>query len=173
MTLEIWIVTFILIAAMVLFATEKMRTDLIGLLVMVLLGLTGILKPKELFYGFSNEAVVTIGAMFVLSAALTRTGTVAALGGKLATYSKGSPMLRSSNRVGAFLYFGPSVLSPAKPCFGIKLNEFFSGDAMNFSERNMLPFVYKSLLYATTQVLCNLRITNKTRVKVCLIEPKL
>lgn len=92
MTLEIWIVTFILIAAMVLFATEKMRTDLIGLLVMVLLGLTGILKPKELFYGFSNEAVVTIGAMFVLSAALTRTGTVAALGGKLATYSKGSPM---------------------------------------------------------------------------------
>lgn len=92
MTFEIGIVFAILATAVVLFATEKMRHDLIGLLVLVALGLTQILKPKDLFLGFSNEAVITIGAMFVLSAALTRTGTVAALGGKLAGYSKGSPM---------------------------------------------------------------------------------
>ena len=92
MTLEIGIVIGILVVAVLLFATERMRPDLIGLLVLVALGLSGILSPKELFYGFSNEAVVTIGAMFVLSAALTRTGTVAALGGKLASYSRGSPI---------------------------------------------------------------------------------
>ncbi len=43
---------------------------MIGLLVIVALGLTRILEPADLFYGFSNEAVITIGAMFVVSAAL-------------------------------------------------------------------------------------------------------
>jgi di/tricarboxylate transporter len=91
MTFEIIVVFSILAIVVALFVTEGMRHDLIGLLVMVALGLTGVLKPNDLLHGFSNRAVVTIGAMFVLSAALTRTGTVAALGGKLAGYSQGSP----------------------------------------------------------------------------------
>jgi len=91
MTFEIIVVFSILTVAVVLFVTERMRHDLIGLLVMVVLGLTRVLGPNELLHGFSNRAVVTIGAMFVLSAALTRTGTVAVLGGRLASYSQGSP----------------------------------------------------------------------------------
>jgi di/tricarboxylate transporter len=91
MTFEIIVVFSILAVAVVLFVTERMRHDLIGLLVMVVLGLTRVLGPTDLLHGFSNRAVVTIGAMFVLSAALTRTGTVAALGGKLTGYSQGSP----------------------------------------------------------------------------------
>jgi di/tricarboxylate transporter len=91
MTFDIIVVFSILIVVVVLFVTERMRHDLIGLLVMVVLGLTGVLGPNDLLHGFSNRAVVTIGAMFVLSAALMRTGTVAALGGKLADYSRGSP----------------------------------------------------------------------------------
>lgn len=91
MTFEIIVVFSILAVAVVLFVTESMRHDLIGLLVMVVLGLTRVLGPNDLLHGFSNRAVVTIGAMFVLSAALTRTGTVAALGGRLAGYSQGSP----------------------------------------------------------------------------------
>ena len=92
MTFEIGVVFLILVLCVIAFVTERMRHDIIGLLVLVALGVTGILKPSELFHGFSNQAVVTIGAMFVLSAALTRTGTVAALGGKLANYSAGSPI---------------------------------------------------------------------------------
>ena len=92
MTVEIVVVFLILGLSVVAFVTERMRHDLIGLLVMVSLGLTGILTPDELLHGFGNRAVVTIGAMFVLSAALTRTGTVSALSGRLAEYSRGSPM---------------------------------------------------------------------------------
>jgi di/tricarboxylate transporter len=90
MTFDIWVVFLILALAVVAFVTERVRHDLIGLLVMVVLGLTGVLKPDDLLHGFGNRAVVTIGAMFVLSAALTRTGTVSALSGKLAQYSRGS-----------------------------------------------------------------------------------
>ena len=91
MTVEIAIVFAVLTVSVILFVSERIRPDVIGLLVIVVLGLTGILGPLELFHGFSNQAVITIAAMFVLSAALTRTGTVAALGGKLADLSKGSP----------------------------------------------------------------------------------
>ena len=76
----------------VLFVTDRVRTDLVGLFIMVVLGLLGILKPKQLLVGFGNEALVTIAAMFVLSAALMRSGLVAALSGKLADYSRGSPL---------------------------------------------------------------------------------
>ena len=92
MTFDIAIVFVLLIVVVYLFVTERMRHDVIGLLVVVALGLFRILSPDDLLHGFSNRAVVTIGAMFVLSAALTRTGTVAALGGKLANYSGGNPM---------------------------------------------------------------------------------
>lgn len=91
MTLEIILVFLILALAVAAFVSDRVRHDLIGLLVLVLLGLTGILQPDDLLHGFGNRAVVTIGAMFVLSAALTRTGTVSALSGKLADYSRGDP----------------------------------------------------------------------------------
>ncbi|MEJ6571288.1 MAG: SLC13 family permease [Akkermansiaceae bacterium] len=89
---EVITVYIILIAAVVLFITDRVRTDIVGLLIISILGLTGILKPKELLIGFSNQALVTIAAMFVLSAALMRSGLVAALGGKLTELSKGSPI---------------------------------------------------------------------------------
>jgi di/tricarboxylate transporter len=87
------IAVYVMLAlTVVLFVTDKVRTDIVGLLIMVTLGLLGILTPYELLAGFSNEALVTIAAMFVLSAALMRSGLVAALGGKLTDWSRGSPM---------------------------------------------------------------------------------
>ena len=85
-------VYIILFIAVVLFITDRVRTDIVGMLIISVLGLLGILKPKELLEGFSNPALVTIAAMFVLSAALMRSGLVAALGGKLTELSKGSPL---------------------------------------------------------------------------------
>lgn len=89
---EIIVVYVMLALTVVLFVSDRVRTDIVGLLIMVALGLLGILKPKQLLLGFGNEALVTIAAMFVLSAALMRSGLVAALGGRLADLSKGSPI---------------------------------------------------------------------------------
>lgn len=92
MTFEVIVVLLVFFAAITAFVTEKLRHDVVGLLVVVLLGLTGIMEPEELLHGFGNRAVVTIGAMFVISAALTRTGMVSALSAKLTEYARGSPM---------------------------------------------------------------------------------
>ena len=91
---EIIVVYVMLALTVVLFVTDRVRTDIVGLLIIVVLGVVGILEPKDLLLGFSNEALVTIAAMFVLSAALMRSGLVTTLGGKLADFSRGSPLRR-------------------------------------------------------------------------------
>lgn len=69
------LVTFaILIAALILFLTDKLPADLVALLVVVALGITGVLTPQEAFSGFSRSAVITIIAIFILAEALQRSG---------------------------------------------------------------------------------------------------
>lgn len=75
------IATFsILIVAMILFFTDKIPADLVALLVVVALGVTGILTPQEAFSGFSRSAVITILAIFILAEALRRSGVTEQVG---------------------------------------------------------------------------------------------
>jgi len=87
-TVEIAFVIALLIIAVILFATEALPIDLVALIVMAALLLTGIISPQEGISGFSNEATVTIAAMFVLSAGLFNTGAVNFIGVALAKVGK-------------------------------------------------------------------------------------
>ncbi len=80
MTLEIGIVLAVLAAAVYLFATERLPIDLVAMLVMSALLVSGILTVSEGISGFSNMATVTVAAMFVLSVGLYRTGAVERIG---------------------------------------------------------------------------------------------
>ena len=80
MTLEIGSVLAILLAALVLFVTELLRVDLVALLVLVALAISGLVSPAEALSGFSNPAVVTVWAVFVLSGGLSRTGVSGMIG---------------------------------------------------------------------------------------------
>jgi len=74
MTPQIALVLTILGLAVALFATERLRMDLVALLVLGSLALTGLVSPSEALSGFSNPAVVTVWAVFILSGGLSRTG---------------------------------------------------------------------------------------------------
>ncbi|MEM9157640.1 MAG: SLC13 family permease [Verrucomicrobiota bacterium] len=80
MTLDIAIVLATLLVALVLFVTEKVRMDVTALLVLATLALTGIVAPNEAISGFSNPAVITVWAMFILSEGLTKTGVANVIG---------------------------------------------------------------------------------------------
>jgi di/tricarboxylate transporter len=80
LNIEIAWVLIILGVALVLFITEVIRMDLVALLVMGALALTNLVSPSEALSGFSNAAVVTVWAMFILSEGLTRTGIANVLG---------------------------------------------------------------------------------------------
>lgn len=62
------------------FIREKTPSDLAALLGMAALILTGILDVPEALSVFANPAPITVAAMFVLSAALERTGAITAIG---------------------------------------------------------------------------------------------
>ena len=92
MTGEIVFVMVLTICAVVLFVTEKFSTDVVAMLVMIALLVTRILTPAEGLAGFANTATITVGAMFVLSAGMFRSGAVNFVGkglGRLARHSSG------------------------------------------------------------------------------------
>ncbi len=83
MTVEIALVLAIVAAALVLFVTEWVRNDIVALLVLLAVALTGLVGPREALSGFSNPAVITVWAVFILSGGLQRTGVATMLGNQI------------------------------------------------------------------------------------------
>ncbi len=80
MTFEIALVLGILVVSLILFISEVIRMDVVALLVLGALAITGLVDSNQAFAGFSNSAVITVWAMFILSEGLTRTGIADIIG---------------------------------------------------------------------------------------------
>ncbi|RJR33407.1 MAG: SLC13 family permease [Desulfobacteraceae bacterium] len=80
MTPQIALIFIIVAAALIFFSTEWVSPDVVGLGVLLSLILAGLLPPEKAFSGFGSEAVVMIFALFVLTAALSRTGVIDMVG---------------------------------------------------------------------------------------------
>jgi di/tricarboxylate transporter len=83
MTVEIIIVLGILAISILLFITEWVRMDVVALLVLGALAVTGLVSPADALSGFSSPAVVTVWAVLILSGALARTGVASVIGRRL------------------------------------------------------------------------------------------
>jgi di/tricarboxylate transporter len=99
MTAESIYLAVVLLLALVSFYLQRLRPDVTALLVLLSLlvpwrptpqGLAPILPPQEAFHGFGSPALVMVAAMFVLSAAMVRTGAAQLLGGRLLAAGAGS-----------------------------------------------------------------------------------
>lgn len=84
MTPEIALTLGIIAAAVVLFATEALRVDVIALLVLLTVALTGLVSVTEAFSGFASPATVTVWAVYIVSGGLLRTGVADMLGQRIA-----------------------------------------------------------------------------------------
>jgi di/tricarboxylate transporter len=80
MTTEIALTLSIILAALLLFATEKLRVDLVALLVLLAVALAGLVEPERVFDGFANPAVITVWAVYMVSGGLFKTGVADAMG---------------------------------------------------------------------------------------------
>ncbi|TXH76077.1 MAG: SLC13 family permease [Lysobacteraceae bacterium] len=81
---DLLLTLLILVGAVVLFVSEKLPVDVVALLVMGALLMSGVVSMREALSGFSSPATITVAAMFVLSAGLQRSGTLRGLGDLLA-----------------------------------------------------------------------------------------
>ncbi len=96
MTTAAVITLCVIVLAIVLFATEALPVDTVAITILVILVLSGVLTPQEGIEGFSNKATITVAFMFVLSAALLKTGALQVLAhrlSKLFKYQFNSAML--------------------------------------------------------------------------------
>ncbi|MBN1668316.1 MAG: anion permease, partial [Anaerolineales bacterium] len=127
MTLDNWIILVILGVSLLLFISEKIRVDLVALMVLVSLVLTGLISPEDAFSGFASPAVITVWAVFIISGGLTRSGVADVLARFILRLAGRSPvrltvlimltvgvMSAFMNNIGAVAILLPAVISVAR-----------------------------------------------------------
>ncbi|MCK4304355.1 MAG: SLC13 family permease, partial [Candidatus Eisenbacteria sp.] len=90
--MEMLALTVILVLVIALYITKRLSIEVTSLLIPPALFLTGILDVPSALSGFSSSATVTIGALFIVSAGLTRTGTLEFLTEIFKRYSRGDSL---------------------------------------------------------------------------------
>lgn len=83
----IYLMLTILIITIALFVWGKFTPDIVALLSMVALFLTGILDATETLSGFSNPTVIMIAALFIIGEGLSQTGWTALAGKKFVEWA--------------------------------------------------------------------------------------
>ena len=96
----------ILFITIVLFIWGKFPPDVVALISMITLYLTGILTVDEALSGFSNSTVIMIAALFIIGEGLSRTGWTALAGQRFVSWAK-----KSVPRLLVIVTLGASVLS--------------------------------------------------------------
>ena len=92
--------------ALVLFAFEWVAADVVALGFLVIMIVTGLVSTSEAFAGFGSDTVFTLMGLFMLTAALQRTGVVELTGRTLLRYTGDKP-----NRLVAMIMVATSSLS--------------------------------------------------------------
>lgn len=147
------LVLAILGIAILLFSTERIRVDVIAMMVLLSLILTGLLTVEEAFAGFSNPAVITVWAIYIVSEGLFVTGVADYLGQRILGISGNDSarltlvimiavgvMSAFMNNIGA-----TAVLLPAVVAIGRKINVPAS--------KLLIPLAFGSLLGGVTTLI--------------------
>lgn len=79
---------FVLVGAVIMFATERFPVDVVAIVAMSVLVVSGVITPQQGVSGFSNSATITVAFMFILSAALFKSGAVVNIGNRIAQLFK-------------------------------------------------------------------------------------
>jgi len=136
----------ILAATILLFVTDRLRVDMVALLLLLALILTGVVTPAEAFSGFSSPAVITVWAIFIVSGGLFHTGVANMIGDRLLKLAGTSEprlvgwlmttvglMSGIMNNVGATAVLMPAVVSISRKA---RIN----------ASRLLMPLTFGSLL---------------------------
>jgi di/tricarboxylate transporter len=146
---QIAFVLGLLLAVILLFATEKLPIDVITLLSLAALVLGGVLTPAEAFAGFSSDIIIVLGSIFVLSAALQETGLVDAIGTRLAQLGRAGSgrlllvVMGTAGAVSAFMNNTSVTAVLMPPVIGMARTAKLS------SSRLLMPLAFASILGGT------------------------
>jgi di/tricarboxylate transporter len=111
-------IRFVIIVALTfgLLITEWIRNDVVAILAVLALAISGVLSPSEALSGFGSEPAIIVASIFVMSGAFRRTGladTIGAWIGKLAGRSYGRALFVIMISVAALSAFTHHVTTTA------------------------------------------------------------
>ncbi|MCB7482519.1 SLC13 family permease [Christiangramia sediminis] len=81
--MELYLTVAIIIIGIILFVRDYFSIDTTSIIIMALFIVSGVLSPEEGFSGFNHPATITLGCMFVVSAAVFKSGIIDGLSAKL------------------------------------------------------------------------------------------
>ena len=90
MTPEAWLTLGVVMAAVIVMATERAPAPYVVLAATTFLLVAGVIETEQAFAGFSNPAPITVAALYVLAAGAQRTGTLDRLPGLLGSEKTGA-----------------------------------------------------------------------------------
>lgn len=81
--MELYLTVAIIVIGIILFVRDYFSIDTTSIIIMALFIVSGVLSPEEGFSGFNHPATITLGCMFVVSAAIFKSGLIDGLSAKL------------------------------------------------------------------------------------------
>ena len=150
MDIHAWIAIATLVVAMVLFISKLIPLEATALSIPVVLAVTGTINPAEAaLRGFGNNAVIALGAIFVLSAGLKESGVATLMGRMLERFGG-----KSESRLVLLIMVTTSVLSAimsnsATVAVLLPAVMVLSRNAKISPSRLMMPLGYAAILGGT------------------------
>jgi di/tricarboxylate transporter len=86
-TYEIALLLGLIVVTLVFFSFEWVSSDVVALGMVLLLIITGLLKPAEAFAGFGSDTVIMILGLLIMTSALVKTGVVDLVGRTILRYA--------------------------------------------------------------------------------------
>ncbi len=146
MTVELAIVVALLVAAIAMFAIGKPRMDVVALIMLTALPLTGIIDVPEALAGFSDANIVLIAALFVIGDGLVRTGVARMLGDWLAAKAGSSETKLMALLMAVVCGLGSMMSSTAVTAIFIPVTLRIAQSTGTRSSRLMMPLSMAALI---------------------------
>ncbi|MGQ9902259.1 MAG: SLC13 family permease [Fimbriimonadales bacterium] len=146
MTLEIALTLGLLVAAIALFISNRFPPEVVALILLATLLMSGLVPVERGLRGFSNDAVITIAAMFVLSAGLQRTGVIGWMARGLQRLARRAAWLAVVALLSMTAFLSAFVNNTAIVALFIPLTLALSETARQSPSRLLLPLSYASMM---------------------------
>jgi di/tricarboxylate transporter len=140
---------------MIMLVLEWIRADMVALLVVVVIGLTGLIPPTQVFQGFAGNAVIAILAIMIMGAGLDRAGVLTKAAAFVMRMSKGEESRLGIVVNGVTSVFSSIIPSQALAALMIPVSSRLSARTGVPLTRMLLPMAFCILTATNTTLIAN------------------
>ena len=145
MTDDSIIVLVLLFAGVILFVSERFPVEIVALLIMTVLLGSGVVTLQEGFSGFSSPATVAVGAMFVLSTGLFKTGALNLVGDLFGRLSSRGPWITIVAMMVTIAVISAFINNTAAVAIFLPIALAVSSDMGKSPSRFLMPLSFASI----------------------------